>query len=244
MRAGDPQSFNRYSYVQNEPTNFVDPSGLNMVSYYCYDIVTDGHYTNDPSHNYVHTETVCGTFGGGGNPWDDRDPGGGTFDGGGGGVGAEHDDACDTSKLNIPSGVNIGSNVSEAKKHAVGQSGLLMRPVKEYSDAKWFKSMVQDGGTWDFKKGGHLEYENFGNFHFGVVGLAAGFPMNTLLRMAGLAQQQGKAKGDGGKSGTQSEIMADYAAGIEGGEAPYGDQWIDQYWINKGFLYYLSNCYK
>ncbi|MGH8553092.1 MAG: RHS repeat-associated core domain-containing protein, partial [Methylococcales bacterium] len=30
MSVGNPQSFNRYSYVQNEPTNFVDPSGLLM----------------------------------------------------------------------------------------------------------------------------------------------------------------------------------------------------------------------
>jgi RHS repeat-associated protein len=28
MRIGDPQSFNRYSYVQNDPVNFVDPTGL------------------------------------------------------------------------------------------------------------------------------------------------------------------------------------------------------------------------
>lgn len=28
MNLGDPQSFNRYSYVGNEPTNYVDPSGL------------------------------------------------------------------------------------------------------------------------------------------------------------------------------------------------------------------------
>ena len=28
MNLGNPQSFNRYSYVENEPTNFVDPSGL------------------------------------------------------------------------------------------------------------------------------------------------------------------------------------------------------------------------
>jgi RHS repeat-associated protein len=28
----DPQSFNRYSYVQNDPVNFVDPSGLNRVA--------------------------------------------------------------------------------------------------------------------------------------------------------------------------------------------------------------------
>ena len=28
MRLGDPQSFNRYSYVENQPTNFIDPTGL------------------------------------------------------------------------------------------------------------------------------------------------------------------------------------------------------------------------
>ena len=30
MNIGSPQSFNRYSYVNNQPTNFVDPSGLFM----------------------------------------------------------------------------------------------------------------------------------------------------------------------------------------------------------------------
>jgi RHS repeat-associated protein len=30
MDLGDPQSFNRYSYVNNQPNNFVDPSGLMM----------------------------------------------------------------------------------------------------------------------------------------------------------------------------------------------------------------------
>ena len=28
MELGNPQSFNRYSYVENQPTNYVDPSGL------------------------------------------------------------------------------------------------------------------------------------------------------------------------------------------------------------------------
>jgi hypothetical protein len=32
----DPQSFNRYSYVQNDPVNFVDPTGLNLSSVNCY----------------------------------------------------------------------------------------------------------------------------------------------------------------------------------------------------------------
>jgi RHS repeat-associated protein len=30
MSLGNPQSFNRYSYVGNQPTNFVDPSGLQL----------------------------------------------------------------------------------------------------------------------------------------------------------------------------------------------------------------------
>jgi len=31
----DPQSFNRYAYVQNDPVNFVDPSGLQMNAEFC-----------------------------------------------------------------------------------------------------------------------------------------------------------------------------------------------------------------
>ncbi|MBK8810645.1 MAG: hypothetical protein IPN69_07910 [Acidobacteria bacterium] len=29
---GNPQSWNRYSYVENQPTNLVDPSGLSFMS--------------------------------------------------------------------------------------------------------------------------------------------------------------------------------------------------------------------
>lgn len=31
MSLGNPQSFNRYSYVESQPTNFLDPSGLNLA---------------------------------------------------------------------------------------------------------------------------------------------------------------------------------------------------------------------
>jgi RHS repeat-associated protein len=34
MKIGNPQSFNKYSYVESQPTNFVDPSGLN-AEYKC-----------------------------------------------------------------------------------------------------------------------------------------------------------------------------------------------------------------
>jgi RHS repeat-associated protein len=38
MRIADPQSFNRYAYVQNDPLNFVDPSGLVRVWCIAYPI--------------------------------------------------------------------------------------------------------------------------------------------------------------------------------------------------------------
>jgi RHS repeat-associated protein len=67
---GDPQSFNRYSYVENQPTNFVDPSGLNEMYIVCYDLVTDYHIgTLDDGKFGTRTETICSSFGGGGSSW-------------------------------------------------------------------------------------------------------------------------------------------------------------------------------
>ena len=37
-------AFDRYSYVSNDPTNFIDPSGLLMIEYYCYTIDTYWSY--------------------------------------------------------------------------------------------------------------------------------------------------------------------------------------------------------
>jgi RHS repeat-associated protein len=56
MNLGDPQSFNRYSYVANQPTNFVDPSGLNMMNYSCYDLNT---YWHQGDVSGVATTTIC-----------------------------------------------------------------------------------------------------------------------------------------------------------------------------------------
>jgi RHS repeat-associated protein len=35
MNLGNPQSFNRYSYVENDPTTYIDPSGLNYQIWRC-----------------------------------------------------------------------------------------------------------------------------------------------------------------------------------------------------------------
>jgi RHS repeat-associated protein len=79
----DPQSFNRYAYTQNDPVNFVDPSGLNLESGggggCWYRWTATGWYDGDG--NLVDVTNFSGgvTCYGGGN--------GGGGDGGGGGGG-------------------------------------------------------------------------------------------------------------------------------------------------------------
>jgi RHS repeat-associated protein len=48
MSLGDPQSFNRYSYVENQPTNFVDPSGLQwrLECTWSWLVSSDGSYSD------------------------------------------------------------------------------------------------------------------------------------------------------------------------------------------------------
>ncbi len=61
----DPQSWNRYAYVQNDPVNFIDPRGLQRAAPFCY-------WRNDIRHDaegWFFTgfqEFVCENWGGGG----------------------------------------------------------------------------------------------------------------------------------------------------------------------------------
>ncbi len=79
MRVANPQSFNRYAYVQNDPVNFVDPSGLywaQSCSLWAWFDVTDPKHPKQVSDPWVQ----CTTY------WvDDFLPFGGGGGGGGGG---------------------------------------------------------------------------------------------------------------------------------------------------------------
>jgi len=68
MNIGDPQSFNKYSYVTNQPTNYIDPSGLMMMTIICR---TEYSYwwENTPEGPVSYLSIVgtqCYSFGGGG----------------------------------------------------------------------------------------------------------------------------------------------------------------------------------
>jgi RHS repeat-associated protein len=115
-----------------------------------------------------------------------------------------------------PSGVNIDKNMKEAAKQTF--------PF----DLFWFRDQVDYGAPWDFKTRGD-KYQDFGNFHYGAVGTAAGIPETILLREAGRAQvshHRPDGKGDPGS------IFNPW-----GGTPPYGDDPRDQEWIKKGIEY-------
>jgi RHS repeat-associated protein len=81
MDVDNPQSFNRYSYVENDAVNFVDPSGLQrrLIAYNCWCVNGDVPGWTDPNPRcqtcYIWVEDGTGynnssgnsTFGGGGN---------------------------------------------------------------------------------------------------------------------------------------------------------------------------------
>ena len=108
--------------------------------------------------------------------------------------------------MEIPYGVDIEANVAEAREH--------------YLDPVWFYNKVRPGGPWDYKahtkrrvievNGDTINpYEDFGNVHYGIVGRAAGFAPQVLLRMAGRNQESGKNAAPG--------------FGHSYSRAPYGD---------------------
>jgi uncharacterized protein involved in type VI secretion and phage assembly len=144
-------------------------------------------------------------------------------------AGAETNPAAETPKdassgppgvPKMPPGVSLDANVAEAKAH--------------YLNASWFKNKVRNNkegrpDSWDYKQLGQ-EYQDFGNFNYGLTGSALGIPKDILLKQAGKAQQAAKtSKPEWGDPGW---------GGVLGGTPPYGDDPDDQAMITKGVDYY------
>jgi len=87
-----------------------------------------------------------------------------------------------------------------------------------------FINMVKTGGIWDYKQLNPKLYENFGNYHFGYVSAAFGFPQEFAKLGAGAYQIY---------SGTSR--LNWYSS--------YFDDPRDQKWIDEGYKDYENNYY-
>jgi len=83
-----------------------------------------------------------------------------------------------------PPGVSVDENMATAfhKKNVLKAGSAFM-----YS---WFYTQVRNRGPWDYKQISK-EYEAFGNFHYGAVGIAAGFSEEVLFTCSGTCSNQG-----------------------------------------------------
>lgn len=94
----------------------------------------------------------------------------------------------------------------------------------------WLRETVPNRGPWDYKQRGH-KFEAFGNFNYGAAGRAEHLPDWLLLREAGHAQfRDGTTDRSFGKPGLRFTPV--------GGTKSFGDDPVDQFWIEHGARYY------
>ncbi len=89
-----------------------------------------------------------------------------------------------------------------SKLRVNGRLASALRSVDRLTRYLTFNNLVRSGGPWDFKAncyrgfastgvtvcGREYRYDMPGNYHYGFVGAAAGFPDSVLLAAAGGAQ--------------------------------------------------------
>ncbi|ALN79134.1 polymorphic toxin type 44 domain-containing protein [Lysobacter antibioticus] len=134
------------------------------------------------------------------------------------------DEAVEAGLLKIPeapAGVSMDANIADTHKHEFPNPG----------DMVWFKEQVQGGGPWDYKTQG-AQYENYGNFHFGVVAAAMDIPEQVGLRGAGWVQIDSNTTQDG------------WGKPYDLGDSSYGDDPRDQAQIKAGYDYYNSGMWR
>jgi hypothetical protein len=132
----------------------------------------------------------------------------------------------------IPTSASVQDNINSALQYKSTHNA--------WETLIWFKSMVQNGGDWDYKQIGKVEgqpspYENFGNFNYGAVGAALGIPDFILQSAAGGAQYTSQYKGV-----FEVWTFLDFSAGLLP-DIPFGsfDDPKDQIWVNEGI--YAAN---
>jgi RHS repeat-associated protein len=233
----DPQQLNRYTYVRNNPLKYTDPTGHNIftnilssISKIAHSIVSfvssfipksappqqkknnnNASQNTQPiplnsmsrSPNTKGNESMLSTNG---SPYSTT---------------AQAFNVSPVFPLYYPSDVSISTNMNTASQHKY--------------DVSWFMPIV-GWGDWDYKrqtgKYGKEEahqLQDFGNYNYGAVGKAAGFPEEFLLGAAGAWQV---VTNTGGIFHGQRPVKTEGLPFIGNGN---GDDPYDQFWIKEGY---------
>jgi len=127
----------------------------------------------------------------------------------------------------VPPNVNLQKDVEEAQN----ADAYVLSGSKFF----WFRNKVKTGGDWDYKSPrsgdnvNNIQYEDYGNWHYGYIGTATGISENFLEQQAGVEQQkQGTSKPNWGNPSSP------YGLNPIGGSGTYGDDPRDNAMIKDG----------
>ncbi len=221
----DPQSFNRYSYVQNDPVNFVDPSGLNMAGHgFCY-LVPVG---TDRTGEIVVYEQRCVFWGSGGGPISGgRGPG--VEPGGGGGGRQEpakpsHDRDGRTDCQRFVAAVGVIANNSTSNRGFLDELARQFTSANDSSGKEMFENsdsmvlpprlganMLDSGFKLEFRDPGSNQVRHF------VGGLIAGYNFNSSIQARAFMNAQ-----EGSLRSTADTRLNNVSTGM--GAGLYGNQ--------------------
>ena len=107
----------------------------------------------------------------------------------------------------VPAGANVNANMTAAANHGHW----------------WFYKQVKTGGEWDYSFRVNPKYSDFTQFNYGATGTANGFSPGVLRRAAGFYQQYFGRAEDG--------------VGSPFGDAPFGDDPRDEFYVRLGIAY-------
>ncbi len=225
---GYPPALNRYSYVYNNPLKYTDPSGhspewFNEAWKAEFRAAHDGVEPEDEDfvYRYMTMAAATGllqqTLGDFAN-----DVGHGEW---------PHSNLPDKSQF------DLGANIRRAAELGGDDQSLL--------SALEFASLLVPGGGWDYKTTIGPKFQNFGNFHFGIVVsafLEARTPVPSPRRpnTPALVPQEKRGEFALGVAGLVHIGTTRGGEGVPFFKAPYGDDPMDQAWIKLGMHFYHS----